>query len=160
MISSHVFCGPNWWSIFGFIDAVAVCAAFDTRMSATRSKSGSLWIAGRVYFLLVWIFVLLANAISTRRRIATEREGLSGCFFAQSSIADLKGNESRIADTGSCPVAGRPRFFRTTGIDFVGIIVLRKRRAGEKLQLPTSPNPSHGGYPWRRLILFLAQVAN
>src|SRR6516225_11062353 len=31
-----------------------------------------------------------------------------------------------MADTGSCPVAGRPRFFRTTGIDFLAIIVLRK----------------------------------
>ena len=77
-------------------------------------------------------FDLAVRANSTRRRIASEREGLSGCCFAQSSIADLSGNESRIADTGSCPVAGRPRFFRTTGIDFVGIIVLRKRQAGEK----------------------------
>jgi hypothetical protein len=24
MFSRHVFCGPNWWSIFGFIDAVVV----------------------------------------------------------------------------------------------------------------------------------------
>jgi hypothetical protein len=103
---------------------------------------------------------LAANANSTRRRIASEREGLSGCCFAQFSIADLSGNESRIADTGSCPVAGRPRFFRTTGIDFFGIIVLRKGRAGEKRELLTSPNPSHGGVPWLRLILFLAQLAS
>jgi hypothetical protein len=149
MISSHVFLRAE-------LLAAAVCAAFE----AGKTKSGSLWIAKRVYFLLVWFLVLVANAISTRRRIATEREGLSGCCFAQLSIADFKGNESRIADTGSCPVAGRPRFFRTTGIDFAGIIVLRKRRAGEKRHLPTSPNPSHGDDPWRRLILFLAQVAN
>ena len=55
-------------------------------------------------------FALAANANSTKRRIASDREGLSGCCFAQFSIADLSGNESRIADTGSFPVAGRPRF--------------------------------------------------
>src|SRR5262249_20364349 len=63
---------------------------------------------------------------STSRRIATERDGLSGCCFAHASIADLSSGDSRIADTGSCPVAGRPRFFRITGIDFLAIIVLRK----------------------------------
>src|SRR5262249_22488494 len=63
---------------------------------------------------------------STSRRFATERDGLSGCCFAHASIADLSSGDSRIADTGSCPVAGRPRFFRITGIDFLAIIVLRK----------------------------------
>jgi hypothetical protein len=71
-------------------------------------------------------FDLALSANSTSWRIASEREGLSGCCFAQVSIADLSAGERRIADTGSCPVAGRPRFFRTTGIDFLAIIVLRK----------------------------------
>ena len=69
---------------------------------------------------------LALSANSTSWRIASEREGLSGCCFAQVSIADRSAGESRIADTGSCPVAGRPRFFRTTDIDFLVIIVLRK----------------------------------
>ena len=81
-----------------------------------------------VYFSprLVCRFDLAFSANSTSWRIASEREGWSGCCFAQLSISDLSAGESRIADTGSCPVAGRPRFFRTTGIDFLAIIVLRK----------------------------------
>src|SRR6516225_1996676 len=59
------------------------------------------------------------SAISTSRRIASEREGLSGCCLAQSSICDLSAGDSRTAVTGSWPVGGRPRlFFRNTGIDF------------------------------------------
>jgi hypothetical protein len=50
--------------------------------------------------------------------MASEREGLSSCCLAQLSILDLKAGESRRASTGSWPVAGRPRFFRITGIDF------------------------------------------
>jgi hypothetical protein len=63
-------------------------------------------------------FALAASANSTRRRIASEREGLSGCCLAQSSICNLSAGDSRTAVTGSWPVGGRPRFFRTTGIDF------------------------------------------
>jgi hypothetical protein len=55
-------------------------------------------------------FDLVLSANSTSWRIASEREGLSGCCFAQVSIADLNAGERRIADTGSLPVAGRPRF--------------------------------------------------
>ena len=62
---------------------------------------------------------LSASASLTRRRIASEREGLSGSRLAQSSICNLSAGDSRTAVTGSCPVLGRPRFFRTTGIDFV-----------------------------------------
>ena len=61
---------------------------------------------------------LVASASLTRRRIASEREGLSGSRLAQSSICDLRAGDSRTAVTGSCPVGGRPRFFGTTGIDF------------------------------------------
>src|SRR5215469_6480359 len=65
-----------------------------------------------VYFSprLLCRFDLALSANSTSWRIASEREGLSGCCFAQVSIADLSVGERRIADTGSLPVAGRPRF--------------------------------------------------
>jgi hypothetical protein len=66
---------------------------------------------GRYFSLRVLCRCDLAlSANSTSWRIASEREGLSGCCFAQVSIADLSSGESRIADTGSLPVAGRPRF--------------------------------------------------
>ena len=63
-------------------------------------------------------FALGESATVTRRRIASERDGLSGCCLAQSSICDLSTGDNLTAVTGSCPVAGRPRLFRTTGIDF------------------------------------------
>jgi hypothetical protein len=69
-------------------------------------------VAGRLARLFHSDFV--ARASSTRRRIASERDGLSGCSLAQASIFALRGEERRIADTGSRPVAGRPRFFGTT----------------------------------------------
>jgi hypothetical protein len=114
------------------------------------------------HYLLVCLFVLLANAISIRRRIASEREGLSFCCLAQFSIANRVPDGSRTVRTGSWPVAGRPRFFGVTVIDSLAISVLRKKvqRAEQELSLPPGPNPSHGGNPWLRLILFLAQVAN
>jgi hypothetical protein len=63
-------------------------------------------------------------------------------------MADLSGTESRIAETGSCPVAGRPRFFRTTGIDFLAIIVLRKsepvRRVNFSPALTQATEVTHG----------------
>ena len=62
------------------------------------------------YFLPMFFFDLAASANSISCRIASERESLSGCCFAQASIADLSAGERRIADTGSLPVAGRPRF--------------------------------------------------
>ena len=45
--------------------------------------------------------VLAASASLTKRRIASEREGLSGCSLAQSSICDLSTGGSRTAVTGS-----------------------------------------------------------
>ena len=74
-----------------------------------RFVSQSCW---NVYFSprLLCHFDLALSANSTSWRIASEREGLSGCCFAQVSIADLSAGERRIADTGSLPVAGRPLF--------------------------------------------------
>ena len=75
-------------------------------LAVQRETSSPLFTYCRVIFLC-----LAANANSTRRRIASDRDGLSGCSFAQASIAALKAGDSRMADTGSFPVAGRPRFF-------------------------------------------------
>jgi hypothetical protein len=43
-----------------------------------------------------------------------EREGLWGSPARQRSIASLKSRPHRKDRTGSCPVLGRPRFFRIT----------------------------------------------
>ena len=55
-----------------------------------------------------------ASPSSTSRRMASERSGLSVCLAAQASTFSRNSDESRIAVTGSRPVAGRPLFFRTT----------------------------------------------
>jgi hypothetical protein len=55
-----------------------------------------------------------ASPSSTSRRMASERPGLSVCLAAQASTFSRNSDESRMAVTGSCPVAGRPLFFRTT----------------------------------------------
>jgi hypothetical protein len=44
-----------------------------------------------------------ARANSIRRRIASEREGLSPCCLAEVSMAAQSAGESRIADTGHWP---------------------------------------------------------
>jgi hypothetical protein len=51
---------------------------------------------------------------STRRRMASERPGSSSCFAAHLSTVSRNSFDSRIAVTGSWPVAGRPGRFRTT----------------------------------------------
>ena len=70
------------------------------------------------YSSVLRLFAIADSANSIKRRIASEREGLSFCCLAQLSILDLNAGERRTARTGSCPVGGRPRFFRITGIDF------------------------------------------
>ena len=93
-------------------------AAGDRRLVALVCRQRA-----EVYLLaLVFFFNLLPSANSIRRRIASEREGLSSCCLAQLSIADVIAGGSRTVKTGSCPVAGRPRFFCVTAIDFLVII--------------------------------------
>jgi hypothetical protein len=46
--------------------------------------------------------------------MASDRDGLSSCCLAQLSIFDFSVGDSRIAETGSRPVAGRPRLLGTT----------------------------------------------
>jgi hypothetical protein len=55
-----------------------------------------------------------ASPSSTSRRMASERSGLSVCLAAQASTFSRNSDESRIAVTGSRPVAGLALFFRTT----------------------------------------------
>jgi hypothetical protein len=79
---------------------------------------------------------LIFSAISISRRIASEREGLSFCCLAQLSISDLSAAESRSAETGVSPVRGRPRFFRTTGIDFRILLYYVKGKPVESGNFP------------------------
>jgi hypothetical protein len=96
--------------------------------NAAQPKLGSFCntCVAVVYFSprLLCRFDLVVRAISIRRRIASDREGLSFWCLAQVSIADLRPIGSRTVRVGSCPVAGRPRprFFCVTGIDSLPIL--------------------------------------
>src|SRR5215471_6099408 len=86
----------------------------------SRSKLGSFCkYRGGLYFSprLLCRFNLPTRAISIRRRIASERDGLSFCCLAQFSMANRVLGGSRTVRTGSWPVAGRPRFFGVTVIN-------------------------------------------
>jgi hypothetical protein len=105
---------------------------------------------------------LVVRAISIRRRIASGRPGLSDCFEAQSSIRRSRSGYSRNPTGFPIPVGGRPRprFFLLSIIDAMAIICYQKiMRAEQEPPLLPSSNPSHGGNPWPRLILFLPQLA-
>src|SRR5262245_60333866 len=54
------------------------------------------------------------SAISTSRRSASEREGLSGWRLAHASTSAVNAGGARKASIGSLPVAGRPRFLGIT----------------------------------------------
>ena len=54
------------------------------------------------------------SAISTSRRSASEREGLSGWRLAQASTSAVNAGGARKASIGSLPVPGRPRFLGIT----------------------------------------------
>ena len=54
------------------------------------------------------------SAISTSRRSASEREGLSGWRLAQASTSAVNAGGARKANIGSLPVPGRPRFLGIT----------------------------------------------
>src|SRR5262249_27665436 len=96
------------------------CCVATTKLYPSRNKSSVIgprdyhhvlqYVRGgrHCWPRLLCRFDLTLSANSTSWRIASEREGLSGCCFAQVSIADLNAGERRIADTGSLPVAGRP----------------------------------------------------
>jgi hypothetical protein len=65
---------------------------------------------------------------STRRRMASEREAAL-LRAAHRSIACVSSTDKRIAETGACPVAGRPLFFRFTGIENFMIYLYYKKES-------------------------------
>ena len=87
-----------------------------------------------------------ARPTSTRRRMASERGSLSSCRAAQASIDARNSAESRMAVTGSRPVAGRPLCFGSTASDFRINRVVPKKRAEGKRELS---RPARHFETWR-----------
>jgi len=86
-------------------------------------------------------FPSAASASSTKRRIASEREGLSGWRLAHASTSAVNARGARKASIGSLPVPGRPRFL---GITFLLDTLATARyylnlRADEKRQTSHRP---------------------
>jgi NAD(P)-dependent dehydrogenase (short-subunit alcohol dehydrogenase family) len=81
----------------------------------------------------------LINAISIIRRIASDRDGWSGCCFAHSSTRAVSAGGIRKAVTGSCPVAGRPprRFCFTFCLTVIWVCVIHFGRP--MARVATSP---------------------
>ena len=79
-------------------------------------------------------------------------------------MLDLNAGGSLTANTGSCPVGGRPRFFCITDIDLLPIIFritdidflafnayYVKGEPVESGNFPPALTQRHGGNPWPRL---------
>jgi hypothetical protein len=64
-------------------------------------------------------FVFAFNPSSTRRRVASESEGISGWYSAHFTIEARSTGDARKPIMGSRPVAGRPRRF--FGLAFIDI---------------------------------------
>jgi hypothetical protein len=62
---------------------------------------------------------------------------------AQASIAAMTAAGARVEIRGSVPVGGLPGRF--LGLDFAMVYVYGKSRLNGSLQLPSGPNPRHGG---------------
>jgi hypothetical protein len=90
-----------------------------------------------------------ASAISTKRRIASEREG-APVSAAHLSIAAVSSAGSLMAETGSWPVAGRPLFFRTTVFDRAIYLYYTKSEPRGSANFPPGSNPQHGVYSMSR----------
>ena len=84
-----------------------------------------------------------ASPSSTSRRMASERSGLSVCLAAQASTFSRNSDESRIAVTGSRPVAGLPLFFRTTFLRDAFIFLVLAKEA-----TTTCPKDRDGPAEW------------
>jgi hypothetical protein len=129
------------------------------RRRAQQDAGGSI-VKVKAYLAVVLGFLaLIANANSSSRRIATDREGLSFSCWAHLSISALNAGGSRTASTGLSPVRGRPRFFRNTGIDFPIIPYYVKCEPVESGNFPPALTQANGGNPWLRLITCLTQFA-
>ena len=81
----------------------------DNRLDGLRGEL--LSAQPRQGFLTGFASVLTFSPSSTRRRMASERGGLSSCFAAHLSTASRNSSDSLMAVTGSRPVAGRPPLF-------------------------------------------------
>ena len=68
---------------------------------------------GRVIHCLL-VGLEAARPLSTRRRMASERSGLSGSLAAHFSIASMRSADIRKLTIGALPVAGRPLFLGMT----------------------------------------------
>src|SRR5262249_32061903 len=79
------------------------------------------------------------SAISTNRRSASEREGLSGWRLAHASTSAVNAGGARKASIGSLPVPGRPRFL---GITFL-LDTLATVRYYLNLRADETRQPSH-----------------
>ena len=79
--------------------------------SFDRVRLQSLTLHRTVYLSSFCILALTARAITIRRRIASEREGLSFCRLAQLSMSDLSAGGSRNCQHGILPRAGDHVFF-------------------------------------------------
>ena len=78
--------------------------------------------------------------------MASDLEGFGvGWAFAQASIALRSPADSRIAVTGSWPVAGLPRLlFRITDIANTLFFVVRYSELSKEVDSSPSSNPQHG----------------
>src|ERR1700730_15519277 len=91
--------------------------------------------------LVCFVGVDSARPSSTRRRMASERD-TAPLLAAHLSIDAVSLGDRRIAETGSCPVAGRPLFFRFTGIgDFIFYLYYEKWGRA-RAPLPGCSDPS------------------
>ena len=62
------------------------------------------------------------NPVSTSRRMAVARAGLSLCLAAQALIVSCKSSGMRTPTMGALPVAGRPRAF--LGLSFIDFPII------------------------------------
>jgi hypothetical protein len=90
--------------------------------------------------------------------MASERVIGSCCHFAHLSTVSRNSFDSRMAVTGSRPVAGRPRpFLGTTLFDFAIKCSTIKASRGEVTSFRPGSNSSHLGYKWLKLIQIIPQ---
>jgi hypothetical protein len=71
-------------------------------------------------------FIAASSPIPINQRMASEREGLSGSVLRQWSMACIYSGLIRNVSTGYCPIAGLPRFFRITELEFDMLRITKK----------------------------------
>jgi len=95
-------------------------------------------------------FPFAFSPISISRRMASERPGESSSLAAHVSTAVRISFDSRMAVTGSWPVAGRPGRFRTTFFvdsfieNVLRLSCLKDKRPADVFEHVNGPNPNPG----------------